>query len=98
SIVNNLVGTPDGSSAPGVTQTTGISWGGAPAASPITNNVISGNTTGLSISSDNGANISSNRIGTNATGTAALPNTLGFSGGSLSGTNITGNLISGNSG
>ena len=97
-IKGNFIGTPDGSSPGAITQPTGIGWGGAPVGSGIANNVISGNTTGVSFSSDNAASITGNLFGTNAAGTAALPNALGLSGSSLNGTSITGNVFSGNTG
>ncbi len=64
-------------------------------------NIISGNTDGVRITTDSGYTsnvIQNNYIGTNASGTAAIPNTVNGISVSGSSNTIVGNLISGNLG
>src|SRR5207253_3247541 len=67
-------------------------------------NVISGNSAGIAVLQTTGAKIQGNYIGTNATGTAAIPNSFGgifvanVSSNTLIGGGFGGNVISGNTG
>ena len=101
-ITNNRIGTShDGTSAKGNTIL-GISVASATTNTFIENNTISANTTYGIISVQDNVSIKSNKIGTNASGSAALTgqNTgiyLKKATGDISGTNIEANTISGNS-
>jgi len=80
--------------------------GGAPAGGPAIGNLISGNPIGISLQDASPTTIEANLIGTDAAGTAAIPNGIGISisgnvtsnhiGGSFSADQ--GNIISGNDG
>jgi trimeric autotransporter adhesin len=64
----------------------------------VQSNVISGNDTGIYLDTDVGSTISTNKIGTDPTGTFAMGNWTGiYSATASNGTVITGNVISGNS-
>src|SRR5258708_6706011 len=95
-ILNNYVGTLDGSSA--AQNGNGISGGGGSSSSLISGNVVSSISNGISLSYDNGTRIQGNRIGTDASGTSILGNGLGISLNFSRGTTVDTNLISGNSG
>src|SRR5258708_6616100 len=95
-ILNNYVGTLDGSSA--AQNGNGISGGGGSSSSLISGNVVSSISNGISLSYDNGTRIQGNRIGTDASGTSILGNSIGISLTSPRGTTVDSNLISGNSG
>ena len=96
-IVNNFIGTADGTTAGGGTAY-GISFPGA-ASSTIMNNVISGNgAAGIQLQTVDGITIQGNKIGLGITG-ASLPNAGdGIRSTSGSSVTITGNTIAFNSG
>jgi IPT/TIG domain len=107
SITGNFIGTTaDGAAAHH--NGTGVSissWtNGVGGSLPAQRNIISGNSTAVSISHSKQNSVGGNYIGTNAAGNAAIPNGFGVSesggGGSFFSTynSFTGNVISGNTG
>ena len=107
-VTNNKIGT-DVTGTLAIPNDVGFYGGFLTSASTISGNTISGNTLsastadyygyGLWLGYSGGVNVSNNMIGTNASGTAAIPNDVGFYGGFLYGTpgvTLSNNVISGN--
>lgn len=100
SVVGNYIGTniSGNSSLPnsiGIRVGEGINLIGGTSAE--SRNIISGNNTGVSLESSKGTILEGNYIGTDVSGTAALPNQIGVrASGLLEGTIIQNNVISGN--
>jgi parallel beta-helix repeat protein len=98
-VVNNFVGIDDGT-RPDLVPINGNTNGVYLFSSNVTvqQNVISGNDTGVYLDTDQGSTISSNKIGTDASGTSAMGNWTGiFSATPNTSSTITNNVISGNS-
>lgn len=93
----NKIGT-DAAGTYAIPNDVGFYGGFLSSATSISGNVISGNSyAGIYLAYSGGTTISNNMIGTNLTGTAAIPNDVGFYGGYLSsGVTLSNNVISGN--
>jgi len=95
-ITQNYVGTNFSATAPAAsTNMYGIAIANGASGNTISNNIISGNTlAGIAITESNNNTIKNNRIGTDSSGTFAIPNNYGI-GLQNASSNTIGSLISG---